>query len=52
MIRVEKHLPWQNINLFSQPQINSFSLLLIIPLFAFGLVIVDIFLLFFYVMDE
>jgi hypothetical protein len=24
MIRVEKHVPWQNINLFSQPQISTF----------------------------
>jgi hypothetical protein len=44
MNRVEKHLPWLNINLFTQPQISTFLLLLIIALSASGLVIVGILL--------
>jgi hypothetical protein len=53
MIRVENHLPRLNITLFTRPHISTFLLLLIISLFVFGLVIVDILLRFFYnVMDE
>jgi hypothetical protein len=53
MIRVENHLPRLNITLFTLPQISTFLLMLIISLFVFGLVIVDILLRFFYsVMGE